>query len=74
MLISHRRSAYVDDDELERAAGMMKIRAETCGDPTDALLWCTASSVLRILCCTDLRSCDELVGLFESVAFPGEGE
>lgn len=63
MLISHRQSAYVDNEELERAAGMMEIKAQTAG--VDAELYAAGAAVLRILQRQDLREAKDLVLVFE---------
>lgn len=54
MLISHRRSAYMDADEVERAAGMCEINAKGAADATEAHLWQGAAFALRILHTQDI--------------------
>lgn len=69
MLISHRRSAYVDDDELERAAGMFEIAAEGEGNRIDKSYYEGAACALRILNAHDVKTCDDLMVVFRRVAF-----
>lgn len=63
MLISHRQSAYVDNEELERAAGMMEIKAQSA--KADGELYAAGAAVLRILQRQDLREAKDLVLVFE---------
>lgn len=63
MLISHRQGAYVDNEELERAAGMLEIRAKTCENDVEA--YAAAALALRILQLQDLKDAKGLVLLFE---------
>lgn len=68
MLINHRQSAYVDNDELERAAGMMEIRAHELEneEPHEAGLWMAGAAALRLMQRHDLREARDLVVLFEA--------
>lgn len=59
MLISHRQSAYVDNDELERAAGMLEIEARLRGG-TGAVLARGAALALRVLQGYDLKTAEDL--------------
>lgn len=69
MLVSHRRSAYVDDDELERAAGMFEIAAENEENTIDRSYYAGAAVVLRALNGHDIKTCDDLMIVFRRVAF-----
>lgn len=68
-LINHRRSAYIDDDELERAAGMFEIAAEEAGDDSTAPYYAGAACVLRLLNAHDFRTCADLMVAFRRSAF-----
>lgn len=59
MLISHRQSAYVDNDELERAAGMLEIEAQSRGGAGAALAK-GAALALRVLQGYDLKTAEDL--------------
>lgn len=63
MLISHRSSAYLDNEELERAAGLMEIRSQ--GETEIGELYAAGAVVLRILQNNNLREAKDLVLLFE---------
>ena len=67
-LISHRRSAYVDDDELERAAGMFEIEAEQA-EGVQRGYYEGAACALRLLNAHDFRSCADLMVAFHRSAF-----
>lgn len=67
-LISHRRSAYIDDDELERAAGMFEIEAESAKDP-DCYWYEGAACILRLLNAHDFKTCADLMVAFRRSAF-----
>lgn len=69
MLISHRRSAYMDDDELERAAGMFEIAAEEEGDAVARSYYEGAACALRALNGHDVRACGDLMVIFRRAAF-----
>lgn len=69
MLVSHRRSAYVDDDELERAAGMFEIAAEGEDKAAARCFYEGAACALRILNDYDIKTCDDLMTVFRRVAF-----
>lgn len=69
MLISHRRSAYVDDDELERAAGMFEIAAKDEGDWEARACYAGAAAVLRALNGHDVKTCGDLMTVFRRAAF-----
>ena len=69
MLISHRRSAYIDDDELERAAGMFEIAAEAEESPIERSYYEGAAVALRVLNGHDVKTCDDLMTIFRRVAF-----
>lgn len=69
MLVSHRRSAYVDDDELERAAGMFEIAAENEANAIDRSCYGGAAAVLRALNGHDIKTCDDLMTVFKRIAF-----
>lgn len=66
MLINHRQSAYLDNDELELAAGCFEVRAK-CARPEDEELFQGAAVVLRILQKRDIKTADELICVFLSV-------
>lgn len=71
-LISHRRSAYVDDDELERAAGMMEIREfeeDEVGRGLRAFAYGGGACALRILHEYEPNSAEEFAMLFEKAMF-----
>lgn len=68
-LINHRRSAYIDDDELERAAGMFEIAAEESSDDPSAPYYAGAACVLRLLNAHDFRTCADLMVAFRRSAF-----
>lgn len=68
-LISHRRSAYIDDDELERAAGMFEIAAEEAGGDSTAPYYAGAACALRLLNAHDFRTCADLMVAFRRSAF-----
>ncbi|TNU89012.1 hypothetical protein FIC87_12495 [Eggerthella lenta] len=67
--MSHRRSAYVDDDELERAAGMFEIAAEGEDESVARCFYEGAACALRILNAYDIKTCDDLMTVFRRVAF-----
>lgn len=67
-LISHRRSAYIDDDELERAAGMFEIEAESAEEPQSSY-YAGAACALRLLNAYDFRTCADLMVAFRRSAF-----
>lgn len=69
MLISHRRSAYMDDDELERAAGMFEIAAESEDNTIDRSYYAGAACVLRAMNAHDVKTCSDLMTIFERSAF-----
>lgn len=66
MLINHRQSAYVDNEELERAAGMLEIRAKTAEHNVES--YAAAAMALRILQTQDLKEAKDFVLLFECSA------
>ena len=68
-LISHRRSAYIDDDELERAAGMFEIAAEEASDDPTAPYYAGAACVLRLLNEYDFKTRADLMVAFRRSAF-----
>ena len=75
MLISHRRNAYLDEDELERAAGMMRIR---CGDmgtftPDERSVCFGAACALKVLGSCDLKTMSDFAVVFDRMA-GGEDE
>lgn len=67
-LISHRRSAYIDDDELERAAGMFEIEAEQADEPQRGY-YAGAACALRLLNAHDFKTCADLMVAFRRSAF-----
>ena len=67
-LINHRRSAYIDDDELERAAGMFEIEAEVAEEPQRGY-YEGAACVLRMLNAHDFKTCADLMVAFRRSAF-----
>lgn len=69
MLISHRRSAYIDDDELERAAGMFEIAAESEQNTVDRSYYAGAACTLRAMNAHDVKTCDDLMVIFRRMAF-----
>ena len=77
MLISHRRSAYIDDDELERSAGMFEIAAESEHNTIDRSYYAGAACVLRAMNAHDVKTCSDLMTIFRRTAFDittnGEG-
>lgn len=70
MLISHRQSAYVDNGELERAAGMLEIRAKTLDHDQD--LYAAAAFALRILQTSDLTKAEDFLRVFEHTVIAAE--
>lgn len=68
-LINHRRSAYIDDDELERAAGMFEIAAEESADDSTAPYYAGAACALRLLNAHDFKTCADLMVAFRRSAF-----
>lgn len=68
-LINHRRSAYIDDDELERAAGMFEIAAEEAGGEASAPYYAGAACALRLLNGHDFKTCADLMVAFRRSAF-----
>lgn len=71
-LINHRRSAYVDDDELERAAGAFEIEAESAGDPA-CHYYAGAAVALRLISENDFKTHADLMRVFKRVAFGEKG-
>lgn len=69
MLVSHRRSAYVDDDELERAAGMLEIAAEAEEDLVVRCYYEGAACALRLINAHDIKTCGDLMVVFRRAAF-----
>lgn len=69
MLISHRQSAYVDNEELERAAGSLEIRGRTCEDADEAALWLAGAAALRVLQAYDLRDARDFERAFDAKVF-----
>lgn len=65
MLISHRQSAYLDNEELERAAGLMEIQAQA--DTEHGELYAAGAAVLRILQNNNLKEGRDLVLIFERI-------
>lgn len=71
-LINHRRSAYVDDDELERAAGAFEIEAGSAADP-DCHYYAGAAVALRLLNGHDFKTHADLMTAFRRAAFGEKG-
>ena len=69
MLINHRQSAYVDNEELERAAGTLEIRAHGCDDPAAAAVYGAAACALRVLQMHDVRDAKEFATVFDALVF-----
>ena len=69
MLISHRRSAYMDDDEIERVAGLFEIQRDKTENAIDRTAWDAASKVLRILNGHDIKTGDDLMVIFKRYEF-----
>lgn len=72
MLINHRRSAYINDEELERTAGALKIESEKCDERNQHYLSAVfhgASSALRTLNAHDLKEAKDFLVVFENIAF-----
>ena len=69
MLISHRRNAYIDDDELERAAGLFEIAAESEQNTIDRSYYAGAASVLRAMNVHDVKTCGDLMTIFRRIVF-----
>lgn len=72
-LINHRRSAYVDDDEMERAAGLFEITAEDERDATRRCYYAGAACALRLLNGHDFKTCNDLLVAFNRAAFDING-
>ena len=66
VLISHRQSAYLDNEELERTAGLLEIKAQTAERGRDA--YGVAALALRILQRQDLREASDFLVTFERLA------
>lgn len=76
-LISHRRSAYVDDDELERAAGMLEIREfeeDEAGRPLRSFAYGGAACALRALNGHEIGSAEDFMTVFERSMFGNQTE
>lgn len=69
MLISHRRSAYIDDGDLEYAAGLFEIQRDKTENVIDRTAWDAASKLLRIMNEYDIKSVDDLMVLFRRYEF-----
>lgn len=67
MLISHRRSAYVDTDELERAAGKLeaRINAGTMESTEQGAFYMGAATALRLMQRHDIKEAQGLVLLVD---------
>lgn len=75
MLISHRLSAYVDDEELERTAGMLEIESKKCDERSEHYLSAVfhgAASALKTLGSRNLKEPKDFLAVFEHVAFDEE--
>lgn len=68
MLISHRRSAYIDNEELERAAGAFEIEAKQTDPEHVYQFFLGASCVLRLLQSEDYRDHKDLLRAFKTVS------
>jgi hypothetical protein len=68
VLITHRNSAYVDNDELERAAGALEIHAADSTTPlTMAVACCAGACALRVLQTNDVKDFQEFLRVFSAV-------
>ena len=68
MLISHRRSAYIDNEELERAAGAFEIEAKQANPEHIYYFFLGAACVLRLLQDGDYRDYNDLLKSFKTVS------
>lgn len=71
-LVSHRRSAYVDDDELERTAGMLEIREfeeDEAGRSLRSFAYGGAACALRVLNDHEIGSAEDFITVFETLMF-----
>ena len=77
MLISHRTSAYVDNGELERAAGMLAIGAKE--NRNENPYWSAvcegACNALRALQLHDIKTAEDFMTVFDTAMYiPEEKE
>ena len=69
-LISHRSTAYLDNEELERAAGLMEIEAKSEDVPQFWRDLCAgAACALRILHDHDLRTAEDFKRVFDGATY-----
>lgn len=60
MLISHRHTAYMDNEEMERAAGLCEISAKTTTDSQTRDYYYGAARALRYITQRDLSDANAL--------------
>lgn len=61
MLISHRQSAYVDNDGMELAAGMAEIRAKEAVTGAEHFAWAGVACALRAIQRNDVKDAEDLL-------------
>ncbi len=65
MLINHRKSAYIDNEELERAAGLMAIEAKKEDESEYWKAVCDgACNALRTLQLHDIKTAEDFAKVF----------
>ena len=76
MLISHRSTAYMDNEELERAAGLMAIEAKKDGGSEYWKAVCDgACNALRVLQLHDIKTAEDFMTVFDTAMYiPEEKE
>lgn len=66
MLISHKDSAYVDNDELERAAGMLEQHVNSMKLGSHETLMCRGAAIaLRLMHRNSFRHAEDLLVVFQ---------
>lgn len=70
MLISHRSTAYLDNEELERAAGLMAIEAKKDGSSEYWKAVCDgACNALRTLQLHDIKTAEDFAKVFGTAMY-----
>lgn len=70
MLINHRKSAYIDNEELERAAGLMAIEAKKEGESEYWKAVCEgACNALRTLQLHDIKTAEDFAKVFGTAMY-----
>lgn len=70
MLISHRSTAYLDNEELERAAGLMAIEAKKKGESEYWKAVCDgACNALRTLQLHDIKTAEDFMTVFDTAMY-----